>query len=207
MNDLFKQDGFLIRFLTRLCDLILLNLLFLLTFCTVVLSGAAVTALNAQTLKMVRREESSIVKGYFRALKESFLASTPATLLLFLDALLVGLIRYALHADTLVMTPALFVLLVILTLLLTAFLSWLFPLIARFENSFSGSCRNALRLALANLPTSFLLTFVNLLPLLSLRWFPGAVSGLLCFWLLIGLAAGSYGNAWYLRRCFDGQEN
>ena len=207
MNNLLKPDGLLIRFLTCLCDLILLNLLFLLTFCTVVLSGAAVTALNAQTLKMVRQEEDSIVRGYFHALKENFLVSTPATLLLFLDVLLLGLIRYALYADTLVMSPALFVLLVILMLLLTGFLSWLFPLIARFENSFPVSCRNALRLALANLPISFMLTVVNLLPLLTLRWFPGAAGGLLCFWLLIGFAAGAYVNAWYLRRCFDGREN
>ena len=203
MKKLFHEDSLPIRFLTLLCDLMLLNLMYVFSALTIVLSGAGLTALYSQTLKMVRREEESTVKGYLRAVKENFLQSFPATLLLFFAVLVLMLIRYALRAEVLVFAPPVFVLLCILLVLMAAFLSWLFPLTARYETSFGKQCKNAMRLAVTQLPQTFLMVFVNLLPLLIGYRFPAAAGCLIGIWLLIGCAAGAYINSWYLRRCFD----
>lgn len=203
MKNALSSESLPIRFLTRLCDLMLLNLMFVFLSVTLVLSGAAFTALYSQTLKMVRREEDSVVKDYLFAVKKGFLPSVPATLLLGVDLLLLSVLGYALQAEELVFSPMVFVLLCILFLLLTAFLSWLFPLLARYDAPFGTQCKNALSLAVTQLPLSFMLLFVNLLPLMIGYRFPVAVGYLLGVWLLIGIAAGAYVNAWYLRRCFD----
>lgn len=50
MHELFRPDSRLIRFLTRVCDLILLNAMLILSCMTIVFSGAAVTALYFVTL-------------------------------------------------------------------------------------------------------------------------------------------------------------
>ena len=105
------------------------------------------------------------------------------------------------------MSPALFVLLAIAAVFLTALLSYLFPLLARYENTFLDHLGNAVRLALANLPVTVLVTAVNLLPLLICFWIPSALGVVFAFWLLFGFAAGAWVNSFYLNRIFEGRED
>lgn len=76
------------RFLARVFDLAILNLLFLLTCIPVFTVGAAVTALYDVLLRLVKDEEGALVKGYFRAFAENFKKAT----LCFLPMLLVMLV-------------------------------------------------------------------------------------------------------------------
>ena len=200
---MFQPDSLLIRFLTKTCDLLFLNIMFVLSCVTIVFSGAAVASLYAVTLKMIRGQDYAPIKGFLRALRENFLPSFSATILLFLDVTLLAVLRAALYAETLLMPPTLFVLLAIITILLTALLSWLFPLLARFENTFSRHLNNAVRLSLVNLPVTFLLTTVNLLPLLLCLLIPPSLGVVFAFWLLFGFAAGAWVNSFYLNRIFE----
>ncbi len=200
---MFRPDSLLIRFLTKICDLLFLNIMFVLSCVTIVFSGAAVTSVYAVTLKMIRGQDYAPIKGFLRALRENFLPSFSATILLFLDVTLLAVLRAALYAETLLMPPTLFVLLAIITILLTALLSWLFPLLARFENTFSRHLNNAVRLSLVNLPVTFLLTTVNLMPLLLCLLIPPSLGVVFAFWLLFGFAAGAWVNSFYLNRIFE----
>lgn len=202
MNNLFQPNSWPIRFLTRVCDLIILNVLALIFCATIVCSGAAITALYSVTLRMMRKEEGFIVKGFFRAFRSSFIPSVPATILLFVDVLLFAVLHHALYAEVLVFSPNIFVLLSIVAAFLTVLLSYLFPLLARYDNTFLRQLENAGRLALANLPVSCLLLAVNLLPLLVSMFFPTVWGGMVGFMGLIGLASGAYVNSFYLNRIF-----
>ena len=200
---MFHPDSMLIRFLTKVCDLLLLNLALVLSCVTVVFSGTAVTSLYTVTLKMIRGQDYTPIKDFLRALRENFLPSFPATILLFVDVTLLAVLRAALYAETLLMPPTLFVLLAIITTLLSALLAWLFPLLARFENTVSRHLNNAVRLSLVNLPVTFLLTTVNLLPLLLCLLIPPSLGVVFAFWLLFGFAAGAWVNSFYLNRIFQ----
>ena len=204
---MFHPDSMLIRFLTKICDLLFLNIMFALSCATVVFSGAAATSLYAVTLKMIRGQDYAPIKDFLRALRENFLPSFPATILLFVDVTLLAVLRAALYAETLLMSPTLFVLLAIITILLSALLAWLFPLLARFENTFSHHLSNAIRLSLANLPVTVLMTTVNLLPLLIGLLFPALLGVVFAFWLLFGFAAGAWINSFYLNRIFESRED
>lgn len=204
---MFHPDSWLIRFLTRVCDLLFLNIALVLSCCTVVLSGAAVTALYSMTLKMMRGQDCDPVKGFLRALRENFLTSSFAAILLLGDVTLLAALRGVLYAETLLMPPAVFVLLTILAVFLTGLLSYLFPLLARYENTFLSHLSNAARLALANLPVTVLLTAVNLLPLLIGLLFPALLGVVFAFWLVFGFAAGAWINSFYLNRIFESRED
>ena len=193
----------LIRFLTKICDLLFLNIIFVLSCATIIVSGAAVTSLYAVTLKMMRGQNYAPIKDFLRALRENFLPSFPATILLFVDVTLLAILRAALCAETLLMPPTLFVLLAIIAVFLSALLSWLFPLLARFENTFSRHLSNAVRLSLVNLPVTSLLTAVNLLPLLLCVLIPSSLGVVFAFWLSFGCAAGGWANSFYLNRIFE----
>ena len=199
---MFQTDSWLIRFLTRVCDLMILNILLILACVTVVLSGDGVVSLYAVTLRMHRGTEDSPGKSFLRALRGNFIPSVPAALLLFADVALIAALRQILYAEVLVLSPTLFVFFVIAALFLTALLSYLFPLLARFENAFSHHLGNAARMAAANLPVTCLLTAVNLLPVLLPLFFPGLTGVVAAFWLLIGFSAGAYVNSFYLNRIF-----
>ena len=202
-----RPDSLPIRVLTKICDLMLLNLLFILTCATVVFSGTGLAALYAVTLKMVRGKDYAPLKGFVRAARGNFIPSVLATILLFLDGTLIAYLCYVLYADTLLVPPELFVLLTIAALLFTAVLSWLFPLLAGFDNTFLHHLTNAAKLALANLPVTCLVTLVNLLPLLLALLFPRLLGQFAAFWLLIGLAAGAFANSFYLSRILDTKGN
>ena len=177
--------------------------MFVLSCATVVFSGAAVTSLYAMMLKMMRGRDCAPLKDFLRALRENFLPSFPATILLFVDVTLLALLHTALYAETLLMPPALFILLTVIAVFFTALLSWLFPLLARFENTFPNHLSNAARLAVANLPVTFFLTAVNLLPLLLRVLIPASLGVVFAFWMLFGFAAGAWANAFYLNRIFE----
>lgn len=200
---MFHPDGLLIRFLTKVCDLLLLNLALILSCVTVVFSGTAVTSLYTVTLKMIRGQDYTPIEDFLRALRENFLPSFPAAIMLFVDVTLLAVLRAALYAETLLISPMLFILLTIIAVFLTALLSWLFPLLARFENTFSNHLSNAARLALVNLPVTFLLTTVNLLPLLLCMLIPLSLGVVFAFWLLFGFGAGAWVNSFYLNRIFE----
>lgn len=197
-----RSDSFPIRFLTKVCDLMILNLLFIFGCVTIVFSGAAVTALYAVTLRMIQGKAYAPLKDFLRGVRENFIPSVPATILLFADVMLIAFLNTVLYAEVLLIPPALFIALVIAALVLTALLSWLFPLLAQFDNTFPQHFGNAARLALADLPVTFLVVLVDLLPLLLAMLFPELLGHLIAFWVLIGPAAGAYLGSFYLDRAF-----
>lgn len=69
---MLHPDSWLIRTLTRVCDLLFLNLALVLSCCTVVLSRAGVTALYTITLNMARGQDDDPIKDYLRALRGTF---------------------------------------------------------------------------------------------------------------------------------------
>ena len=200
---MLHPDSMLIRVLTKICDLLFLNIVFALSCATVVFSGAAATSLYAVTLKMIRGQDYAPIMDFLRALRENFLPSFSSAILLLVDVTLLAILRAALYAETLLMPPTLFVLLAITAVFLSALLSWLFPLLSRFENAFPNHLSNAVRLSLVNLPVTFLLTIVNLLPLLLCVLIPSSLGVVFAFWLSFGCAAGGWVNSFYLNRIFE----
>ena len=203
MKGAFLPDSRFMRFLTKVCDLLLLNVLTAFLSLTVIAAGTAIISLYTAVVKMMQEEDSEPVSCFLHALRENFSLSVPAAPLLFVDVLLLALLHYALTAETLVFSPAAFVFLAIAAAFLTALLSYLFPLLARYENTFPRHLANAWRLAAANLPVTFLLVTVNLLPLLLAVFLPGLFRLLAAFWLMIGIAASAYLNSFYLCQIFD----
>ena len=203
---MFLPGGRLIRFLTAVCDLMILNILLVLSCVTVVFSGDGVVSLYTVTLRMFRGTEDSPGKSFLRALRGNFIPSVPSTLLLLADVTMIAVLRQVLYAETLLLSPTVFVLLTIITIFLTALLSYLFPLTARFNNTFVRHLGNAARLAVANLPVTFLITGVNLLPVILPLLFPQMLGIVAAFWLVVGFSAGAWMNSFYLNRIFSRME-
>lgn len=82
MGSFFNMDSPVMRFLSRLCDLMILNILCLICCIPIVTIGASITALYSVTLKMVKGEDSYIAKGFFKGFRQNFKISTIIWLIL-----------------------------------------------------------------------------------------------------------------------------
>ena len=86
MSSLFNMDGPVMSFLNGLADLIWLNILALLCCIPIVTAGASLTALHYMTIKIVRKEEGYITRGFFKSFRQNFKQATIIWILMLLMA-------------------------------------------------------------------------------------------------------------------------
>lgn len=204
MSKLFRMDSPLMRFLTKIADLMVLNILFCITSIPLITIGASWTALYSVTLKMVRDEEGSVSRSYFRSFRQNFRQATLLWLgVLVALALLVLDIR-VLNGMAGGTAPGLLrVGVEILALLGIMVLQYLFPSLARFEASLADTLKNACMMALAHLPKTALMTaaVVGAVWITLINNTTIAVG--LMVWPLIGFSLMAFGNSGILRKIFD----
>ena len=68
---IFDLDSPLMRVLTKMADLMLLNLLALICCIPIITVGASLTALHYVALKIVRNEEGYIIRTFFKSFKKA----------------------------------------------------------------------------------------------------------------------------------------
>ncbi len=163
MRNFFSPDSIAMRTLSTFCDLLLLNLLFLLCCIPLFTIGASFTAMYRVTFKLLRHEEPMIARSFFQAFRESFKQST----FFWLPSLLLYIFFIAdLYIIWNVLTPSYRFLqypILVVLLLMTSVLIFVFPQIAVFENSNKILLKNAALLSLGNFPTTLFVIIVHAL--------------------------------------------
>jgi len=197
---LFSLDNPIMRFLSKVADLLILNIIFWICCIPIVTIGASTTALYSVTLKMVKNEESYIARGFFQAFKENFKISTGLWIL----TALAGIVLYVdYYVAPQMVSPLNQILQVLLTALLILYIfTWLylFPYVARFQNNWKNTIKNAFLISIANLPFTFLLViFVGLLLFLTYIVNLAIVGP---FWMLCGFSTATYAMSFIFRRVF-----
>ena len=148
MNCFFDADKPLMRALTVVADLILLNILTILCSLPIVTAGAAVTSLYYVAIRIIRNEDGSMLKDYFRAFRSNFKKATIAWLLLLVTAALLYVDYIAAEIYIPVLCAGIgAIAVIVLTIALYAF-----ALLARYENTLPGTLKNAVALAIGYFP-------------------------------------------------------
>ena len=203
MRGFFNMDGPVWQALGRLADLVILNLLFVISCIPVVTIGAAATALYSVTLKMVRDEDSYILKGYWKSFKENFKQST----IMWLVMLVIGIVLYVdfkvVGSMTASASKIYLVLLLAISLILVMGLVYIFPLQAKFYNTIKGTIKNAFLMALANLPYTAIIMVITIGSVI-LTFLNGTTMyyGLL-IWILVGFSIIAHLNSRFFMKVFD----
>ena len=192
---MYQEQHIIIRILTHIFDFILLNILWLLTSIPIVTLGAATAALYSVMMSVVEKKEGYIIKDYWKAYCRNFKQSTVVwILLLFLgaclwfDLTLIGVVPGLFRQIGTVVLGA---------VLIFYFMEciFVFPLIAKFENSTGNMIKNALLIPVSRLPyalmilsmtgAAIIVTFLNQMTIMI-----GAV-----IWSAIGVSVLSYANS------------
>jgi len=194
-------DNAVMRGLGRLCDFMILNLLWVIFSIPLFTIGASTTALYTVMLKIVKNEEGYIFKGFLVAFKDNFKQAT----LLWLPLSAVGIIliinfQLVQQFESNVIQTAFFIIFTIMSILLVFVLMYIFPLIARYENTFKQSIQNALLISIARLPYTILMLLVGAVAFLG-TWIHPPLA--IFIWMIAGVSLVAWINSAILRKAFS----
>ncbi|PKG21556.1 YesL family protein [Niallia nealsonii] len=207
MNHIFEWNGPLYRFLLKICELMLLNCLFLLFCLPIITIGASTTALYAITLKMVRNEEVNLLAGFIQAVKKNFKQSTAIWIFLVIMGSILYidysfLKQYAGPFSLLVHISLFFFSLVYLITIL-----FVFPYISRFKNSVKESIGNTLKMAAANPIKIMPILIISLFPVVLMLISPYLFVFCLYLSVFLGFSFIAYLNSFFIRNIYERYES
>lgn len=200
---LMNHEPKIIDMFSRIFELLLLNLLFVLTSLPLITIGASLTALFSVNLKLVRNEESYIIREYFRAFRRDLKPASVTFLLFAVTGTLFSFnIILALQSTGLLYLIT-GVLSLIFLILLGVYALYYFPLLARFHYTHAEAARYIPR-AIAGKPGLFLMLIAMNLPVFFLCLFSiQTLLFVLIFTLLVGAAGFTYVESIVLRAVTD----
>lgn len=203
MKEMFQQDNIFNAVMTKLFDLILLNILWLVCCIPVITIGASTTALYYMTMKMVRNKEAGIVKGFFRSFRQNFRQSVPMTLMLLAFVSVLAADFHILSGSKSQSGSMIYGVCVTIFLIGGAVFSYAFPLLAKFENTVGRTMTNAAKIAMTHLPQTAVLAVINFAPFLWFLISPETFSMVFWVWLFAGTGVSAFINSMLLVRIFD----
>ena len=193
MRSLFNLDGPVLQFINKITYSVYLNILWFICCIPIVTAGASTTALFYVTLKIVKNEEGNITKAFFRSFRANLKQGTKIWLiLLFLGAILCtdGYVLYHLRFENIFWTLCTAVFFGAAAAYAIV-LMYIFPLLARFDNTVGAMFKNALFIGVRFLVCTAMMAAVYfMMVLVVIRVFTPAVifgeglCALLCSYLL-----------------------
>ena len=171
--NIFKFDSPVMNFIGKVADLIILNLLTLVLSIPIVTYGAATTAKYYVSMKIIRGEEGTLFKPYFKSFKENFRQSTIAWLILLIILAVLGLDWYWIIAVKGISTVNNIYLIVVgLISLLAVFTTMtIFPFIARFKLTLKEAFKGAVIFSFLNFFKLILILALEVITVIACVWY------------------------------------
>ena len=151
MKGFFSYDGPVMKVMTDIMDLVILNFLTILCSIPIITMGAALASLHYVLMQIRDDRGGSRVKTYFRQFKGNLKSAIPVWLVFMAGAFLL-FVDYQIYMSSEGTQRWVLIPVFIGALVFGALFVWIFPLLSRFENRFSATWRNALILALGYAP-------------------------------------------------------
>ena len=204
MGKIFDINSPVMRFFAMVANLFVANLLFIFCCLPVVTVGASIAAMNKVVKDVVADQgDADVIKPFFRAFGENFKQATGIWLIMVIVLAMAAwsvFLSVAMGEAISKLSQTVFGIIAIVVLVVALYI---FPLIVRFQNTLGRHLRNALILAIANLPRTVLITVVNAIPfLVAYNCTLEVILGLVFYWVIIGPAIGICFTNWLLGPVF-----
>ncbi|WP_051656815.1 YesL family protein [Butyrivibrio sp. AE3004] len=189
MGKFFDLDSPFMRVLNRVADLMILNLVVLVFMIIPFTGGAALTGMHYVLLKMVREEETYVVKGFWKSFKQNFKQATILWIIVVAIAGIIGVDVLWIRANA-GNIPGIYVYILLgISLILYMVFLYIFPLQSRFENPIKNTLKNACMFSILGLPRTVGMALVSLIPILLLYFFDVRIVPIL---VMFGFTGPSY---------------
>lgn len=198
MSKIFDLDSPIMRGLSTLADLMILNLVTMVFCIPVITIGPALTAAHYVALKMIRNEEGYIIRGFWKSFKQNFRQGIILGLIVLgVVALLLGDLYIVFKTD-IELNFIVVAMILVATVFVFLGVMYVFPVLAKFDNTVLATIKNSFLFCILNLPKSILMVFVYLFPVLIMltTW------KLLPIVILLGISVPVYLSAMLYNKVF-----
>lgn len=198
MGSIFSLDSPLMRVMSKIADLFILNLLVIITCIPIVTIGASLTAMHYVLIKMSRNEGTYVTEMFFRSFKDNFKQATALWGINLGVIALCAIDVYLFFFTSNSMPPLVLVAVIAVSILLFMTCMYFYPLQARFINPVKKTVRNAFFVMILNFPRSLIMVVLYLIPfaLLFVAFF------LIPMVILFGISVPGYGSALLYKKVF-----
>ena len=170
MSNLFSPEGKLYKFMSGFTDVFKLNMLWLLFSLPIVTMGAATIAVSTVTLHMVDEEEGHVGAEFLAAFKSNLRQGIAMSFFTIIPAWALYLDFQIANSDV-VENPLFLLILGLVSAYIIIFsLLYVYPLLARYENTVLGSLKNSFRISMKYFMRSLLLLAILVLELALIFW-------------------------------------
>ena len=203
MERIFPMDGKFFTFITKLSDLLLLNVLFIITCLPILTIGVSLTALYQTTLQLADNTDSYILRNFFsnwkQNLKQGILIWIPSFIMLILCIFNLSVLPHM--PQNLYRTTCLCLQFVLLFFLYGIFL-YAFSLPKVYRSSCLNTLRNALFMTFKHLPVTCLCLCISVIPYALIILLPKITGWILSFFIVIGSSGTAYIHSYILQKVF-----
>ena len=204
MDRFFDSENPVMRFLSRLVDLAVLNIVTVIYSLPLVTFGGAMAAMNYVLLHLVRGDETYVIRMFRKSFRDNFRQGVPEGLLVILIAVITAVDMWALHGSDSRLLTVMMIIITIAAVFIFVTAVYMFALQSRYENTVKGTIVNAFRLSAGNLPKTAAMAAVWIVWAFALVYLHKAAA--LAF-LLYGFTLPGYICAMMLDRIFEKLEN
>lgn len=203
MKNVFSLDGPVFSFISRLADLCVLNLVWIIASLPIFTIGASSTAMLTLTIEMVKGNEVKVIRDFFKAFKANFKRATIIWLIMLGTGLFIGLDYYMFGNMSGAFGKVIKYLITFIAVYYSFMLIYIFAILPTYKNTVKNAFRNSVLLPFINLPYSLILLGLILVAiyvtLYDLEFF--FKYGLL-IWLMLGFATMAYLSSFIFVRIF-----
>lgn len=182
---IFKLDSPIMKFLTRMADLMILNVLGIVCCLPVITIGASLTATHYISLKLIRGEEGYIVRGFFESFKENFKQATIVWMIIIAVALLVAGDILIINNSGIEFHVVLKTVIIIAGVLIACTFLYVFAILAKFDNTIMNTIKNALFMSLHQFPKTVLMVVFHVVPPAAFILIPQSIPVVLMFGFIL----------------------
>ncbi|MBQ7840496.1 MAG: YesL family protein [Lachnospiraceae bacterium] len=167
---LFNLDSPVMLFLTKVANLMILNIITLLLCIPIVTAGPAITALYYVTIKMAKGDDPYIIQNYFKSFKQNFRQALIIWLIMLAVIVIIAVDLMVLFGGSITgqLATIMKVVICVITVLLLLGGLYIFPVLSRFDNTVKQTIKNSFLMSIMSLPRSILILVIHLLPVLLL---------------------------------------
>lgn len=160
MDQIFNLDNKFFRGVSKIIDCVWLSILWFVCCIPVFTIGAATTALYYTVNKSIKNDRGYASSEFFSAFKSNFKQSTVIWLIFLVIYALLGFDYYAMkaYADAGVEIGKIYIAFFVFGVIVTMWGFYVFPYIARFENTTRNVLKNTVFIAISNIHWTIIMT-------------------------------------------------
>lgn len=204
MDNLFRYDNKFFEILGKVTDVVILNLLFIISCLPIITIGASITSSYSVAMRMIKDEDIYIVKEFVKRFKENFKTGTIVWGIMIIVGMFLGIDIYmSMLVSNESISKVLQLLFTMISIIYIFTLTYVFPIISKFENTIKNTIMNSILMSIHNLPYTIAIVILNLSPLFLIGLFSNYWVQIIFLYIVIGFGIITYINAIFFEKIFN----